>query len=77
MFSLGATVSSHYYAGDVRYDEHVQAKERHPRSPISLTKLPARREWLRAIERANVVESQESTFKDVVATRVLAIYPLE
>ena len=54
---------------------HVQAVERHPRSPVRLSQRPTRGQWLRPVEDTYVIETKETSFEDVVATLVLAIDP--
>src|SRR5688572_2275460 len=55
--------------------EHGLREERHPRGAVGLLEIPARRQRLRAIEDANVVEAEEPALEDVAAVAILAIHP--
>ena len=54
---------------------HAETVESHPSRSISLSHGTTRGKLLGSIERTNVVQSQESSLKDVVASLVLAIDP--
>ena len=54
--------------------EHRQAVGEHPRGRVGLLQLGAGRD-VRAIERTDVVQSQEPAREDVVAFLVLAVHP--
>jgi len=45
--------------------QHVETKESHPCSPVRLAEGATMRNGLRAIKRTNIVESKESTLKDI------------
>src|SRR5688572_31774502 len=55
--------------------EHGLREERHPRGTICLLEIAARRQRLRAIEDADVVEAEEPALEDVVALAILAVHP--
>src|ERR1700739_1609646 len=54
---------------------HILALERHPCRSVRLLKMPSAREGRTPIKDPNVVQSQESAFKDVLAKTVFAIDP--
>ena len=52
-----------------RHREHRRAEEGHPRRAVGLLEVAARRQRLRAIEHADVVEAEEAAGEEVVAPR--------
>jgi hypothetical protein len=55
--------------------EHRKGVEPHPPRPVRLTHRSARRETLGTIEGRDVVETEETTFEDVLAVLVFAVNP--
>ena len=55
--------------------QHVEAVHRHPGGGVRLQQPARHRQHRRAVHRADVVEAQEPSLKDVVALCVLAIDP--
>jgi hypothetical protein len=58
-----------------RNRQQVEAIRRHPARPVGLLEPPSRRQSGRPVERADVVETEEAAFEDVVAFGVLAVHP--
>ena len=54
---------------------HVETEERHPGSSVRLSERTASGQWLGPVERTNVVETQESSFKDIVSIGILSVDP--
>jgi len=55
--------------------QHAKTVEGHPPSGVRLLKHTTSRERIGAVEETNVVETQETTLKDVLAIKVLAVDP--
>jgi hypothetical protein len=55
--------------------EHAQTVESHPARTVSLLQSAPGWKRLGAVEEANVVETQEAPFEDILAVQVFAIYP--
>ena len=55
--------------------QHVLTKQCHPGGTVGLFKLAASRQRARAVEHADVVESQKAAFENVLSRAVLAIDP--
>ncbi len=47
--------------------QHGEAIHPHPGGTVRLFQKSARRQWLRPVKDADIVEAQESAFEDVVA----------
>src|ERR1041385_7634462 len=58
-----------------RYPEHVQTKHPHPARAIALFQSGAVGKPIVSVEHANVVESEKTAFENVVALRILPVYP--
>src|SRR5437667_7066927 len=56
-------------------DEEVQAIHRHPARAVRLLDVPAGRQRVAAVENSDVVESQETALKNVLAFPVLPVDP--
>ena len=54
---------------------HAETVKCHPGRSVSLTKRPSSGERLRSVENTNIIKSQESTLKDILSARILAVYP--
>src|SRR6185437_15540620 len=57
------------------YLKHIQTEKRHPGGAIGLFEISARGQWRAAVEDADVIQSEESTFEGVFAKTILAIEP--
>jgi hypothetical protein len=55
--------------------EHGEAVKGHPPSTVSLFKDTSRGQWLGTVEQTDIIESQETTLKDVLAIGIFAIDP--
>ena len=56
-------------------DSHVETEEGHPGSSIRLSESTASGQWFRSVEWTNVVETEESSFKDIVSIGILSVDP--
>jgi len=56
-------------------DLHVQAEESHPSGTVSLSECSTSRQWLRSVERSNVIKTKETTLKDIVSIGILPVDP--
>src|SRR5437868_12857385 len=71
----------HVFVGGVPFAEndgdlqHVQAVQGHPRGTVGLLQSTGHRERRRSVDRADVVETEESALEDIVSLVVLAIDP--
>jgi len=55
--------------------QHIETEESHPCGPVCLAEGAPIRNGLRAIKRTNIVESKESTLKDILTVAVLPVHP--
>lgn len=58
-----------------RHDRHVQTVEGHPGGSVGLTKDSSGGKGFRTIEGTDIIQTEEATFKDIVSTLVLPVYP--
>src|SRR5262249_33655435 len=57
------------------YLSHILAEERHPRRAVSLLEVTTSGQWRAAVKHADVVQSKEAAFKEVLAKAIFAVHP--
>src|SRR6516164_4730323 len=55
--------------------QHVLAEQRDPSGPVGLLQVAASGQRRAAVEDADIVQSEETSFKEVLAESIFAIYP--
>src|SRR5215470_6880403 len=58
-----------------RHHRHVEREHRHPAGGVRLLQTEARRQWLRAVEDGDVVETEKPALEDIMPIPVLGIDP--